>query len=384
MDNKMFHTDSIIDRYEILTPLDQDADVYLVMDRQTKEVLVEKNISVHNLNLYQQLEAHPLKGVPRIYRIEVANGKTMLIEEYIHGLNLNQVVINQGPLPEDLVVSYMIGLCDILDQFHAMSPPVIHRDIKPGNIILSSKGEIYLIDFNISREYKNGLDVDTVSLVSHHFSAPESYGVGQTDIRSDIYSIGATMHFLLTGGYIKQTSYDGVLKDIIKKTTQMDPEGRYQSLGELTKDLRKFANVPDDQDAAAAGLRKADATGVTAYEENDWKSFLPPGFRSGNWGSILLAAAGYGLVFWMCFTMDIESTLKGPFSLVDLWMERTFVFAFFIMAILLLFNYRNCLDRLPGISRIRSRILRRILGVFILFSLMLGVIVLCVSAMSAI
>ena len=383
MDNNITIADSIIDRYEILTPFDSDENVFLVRDRLTKELLVEKNILVHNLNLYQQLKARPLKGVPKIYQIESVNEKTILIEEYIHGLNLMQIVLNQGPFPETGVASYMVSLCDILGQFHAMSPPVIHRDIKPGNIILSNNDEIYLIDFNISREYKSYSSVDTVSMVSHHFSAPESYGFGQTDVRSDIYSIGATMHFLLTGGYLKETDYYGELKHIINKCTEMAPERRYQSVGELRAALIRYAGASADRKEVSIGSMQSDQARTVDHRENDWKSYLPPGFRSGNPINMLVASIVYALIAWMCFTMEIESTIKGPLSLIDLWMERICLFLFFILSLLVVCNYRGCLDRLPGISKIPSRVVKILLSLFILLSLMMGVIVLFVTVMSS-
>ena len=366
MENEISIPASLIDRYEILTPFDEEASVFLVRDRLTKELAVEKIKPVHNPALYHQLKEHSIKGVPRIYSIDTVNGKTVLIEEYIHGLNLLQIVLNNGPIPESRVLVYMIQLCDILDQFHKMSPPFIHRDIKPGNIILDSHSDIYLIDFNISREYRADASLDTVAMVSHHFSAPESYGFGQTDPRSDIYSIGATMHYLLTGGYLRETVYDGPLKNIIDKCTMMDPESRYQSAEELRKVLEEETRLPDDDNRGSR-----------------WRSFLPPGFRAGKPASMIVAAISYFLIGLMCFSMDIKSQIKGPLSAVDLWLERTAVFIFFIGSILFIFDYRGWLEMVPGIGKINSRIIKTVLCIFILFSVLMGLLVLFISAMTS-
>lgn len=366
MDNNITIPDSVIDRYEILMPFDTAATAFLVKDRLTDELVVEKIVSVQNPDLYQMLKDHSFKGVPQIYRIESVNEKTILIEEYIHGLNLAQVVRNEGSLPESLVLSYMMQLCDILDQFHKMSPQIIHRDIKPDNIILSNDSNIFLIDFNISRKYNPYSALDTVALISRHFSAPESYGFGQTDSRSDIYSIGATMHYLLTGGYLKETSYMGSMKDIISKCTMMDPDRRYQSVRELKTAFDKNLGLS-----------------FASVRTSRLKRFFPPGFRTGQPIKMVIAALGYVLIGWLCFTMEIEPQLSGPLSIIEIWLERISSFVFFIVSILLIFDYRGWLEKLPGIEKINSRILKTGLSIFILFSLLLSLMVILVSIMTS-
>ena len=368
MGNEIPISESVLDKYEILTPFDHNENVFLVKDRETKELFVEKVIAIHNPDLYLQMKEQPLEGVPRIYGIYSENGKTIIIEEYIHGLNLMQMTMNNGPWEEKKVVSLMSSLCHILNQLHRMNPPVIHKDIKPGNLILNQESRLYLIDFNISREVNPNSAIDTMPMVSPHFSAPEAYGFGQSDARSDIYSIGATMHYLLTGGYLKETKYDGPLKGIINKCTMMDPESRYQSVNELKKDLEEWGTY----------------IGENKYDNSYGKiiRLLPPGFRSGKLWHMIIALIGYALIVALCFTMEIESTLREPFVVADLWVERIGVFIFFMLTIFILFNYRDCLNRIPGINRIKSGILKRLLCVFILFSVILTILVLFVSVMS--
>lgn len=368
MGNEMPISESVLDKYEILTPFDNNENVFLVKDCETKELFVEKVIAIHNPDLYLQMKEHPFEGVPRIYGIYSENDKTIIIEEYIHGLNLMQMTANNGPWEEKKVVSLMRSLCLILDQLHRMDPPVIHKDIKPGNLILNQESRLYLIDFNISREVNPNSAIDTMPMVSPHFSAPEAYGFGQTDARSDIYSIGATMHYLLTGGYLKETAYEGPLRGIINKCTMMDPESRYQSVNELKKDLEEWGKCTEEN--------------KSVNNKRDFVSYLPPGFRGKKLWRMLVALIGYALIIDLSFTMEIQSTLREPFAVVDLWLERIGVFIFFILTICILFNYRDCLNRIPGINRIKSGILRRLLCVFILFSVILAILVLFVSVMS--
>ncbi len=169
MGNEIPISESVLDKYEILTPFDHNENVFLVKDRETKELFVEKVIAIHNPDLYLQMKEQPLEGVPRIYGIYSENGKTIIIEEYIHGLNLMQMTMNNGPWEEKKVVSLMSSLCHILNQLHRMNPPVIHKDIKPGNLILNQESRLYLIDFNISREVNPNSAIDTMPMVSPAF-----------------------------------------------------------------------------------------------------------------------------------------------------------------------------------------------------------------------
>jgi len=92
-----------------------------------------------------------------------------------------------------------LQLCDILEYLHSHQPPIIFRDLKPANIILSSEKKVYVIDFGIARFFKPGKPKDTIALGSPGYAAPEQYGRAQTTPRADIYSLGAILHQMLTG-----------------------------------------------------------------------------------------------------------------------------------------------------------------------------------------
>lgn len=151
-------------------------------------------------------EARILQGLkhPALPRISdlFAQGEDRwyLVMDYIEGETLEAIAKKRGPISEAEVLDWAKQLCEILDYLHNQIPPVIFRDLKPSNIMLTSRGEIKLIDFGIARHFKHGLSSDTIAYGSIGFSAPEQYGDGrQTDARSDIYSLGATLHYLLTG-----------------------------------------------------------------------------------------------------------------------------------------------------------------------------------------
>lgn len=122
-----------------------------------------------------------------------------LVMDFIEGETLKAVAEKRGPIPEPEVLDWAGQLCEILDYLHSQKPQVIFRDLKPSNIMLTPDGKIKLIDFGIARHFSPGLSSDTAAYGSPGYSPPEQHGVQQTDIRSDIFALGATLHHLLTG-----------------------------------------------------------------------------------------------------------------------------------------------------------------------------------------
>jgi WD40 repeat protein/tRNA A-37 threonylcarbamoyl transferase component Bud32 len=143
---------------------------------------------------------HP--NLPRIYDQFADSGRTYLVMDYIEGETLEQHIADLGKkkMPVDRVLELGLQLCSVLDYLHTRQPPIIFRDLKPSNIMLTPGEEhIYLIDFGIARHFKPGQKKDTTALGSSGYAAPEQYGRSQTTARADIYSLGATLHQLITG-----------------------------------------------------------------------------------------------------------------------------------------------------------------------------------------
>ena len=435
---------SILDQYEILTALDQREHVFLVKEKESRDLFVEKHTRVGDRHLYELMRQQQFKGMPHIHDMSEEQGKLILIEDYIHGDNLEKMLDQQGGiLPEGLVINYMLQLCRILKQFHFMDPPVIHRDIKPANIIVSKDGVVYLIDFNSARIYKPDSDHDTSYLVSHHFSAPELYGFGQSDPRTDLYSIGAAMHFLLTGTYLKEKPYQGPLKIIIEKCTEINPKDRYQNLAELEQALEEIRLTMEQ------GLEKSGLVMEEGLEENcllveqgleerglvledtleerslplKTEQLLPadgkesrvrsmtidgtddsdrpagradkyvegiqlkgdkmiPGFRTMHPLKVLVAVPTYLLIIFTCLTLEIKSTLKPGLAVFDLWVQRLSVLIFFILSIFLIFNYRNWQDKVPFCNQNRSKAFKAAVGIFLLFGIELAALVIFETILS--
>ena len=141
---------------------------------------------------------HP--NLPRVIDHFQQNGHAYLVMEYIPGETLLEWLQREGlPQPLPRVLEWAHQLCDVLGYLHAQRPPIIFRDLKPANIMLTPQGQIKLIDFGIARLFKPGQAKDTQAFGTVGYSAPEQYGRGQTDARSDVYSLGVLLHQLLTG-----------------------------------------------------------------------------------------------------------------------------------------------------------------------------------------
>jgi serine/threonine protein kinase len=143
--------------------------------------------------------AHP--GIPKVTDFFREGGKVYFVMDYVEGQTLKSILDRQGGRGLDIptVLRWGIQICDVLTYLHSQSPPIIFRDIKPSNLIRRPDGTVSMIDFGIARRVRQGAASDTVVFGSPGYAPPEQYGQGQTEPRSDIYALGATLHHLLTG-----------------------------------------------------------------------------------------------------------------------------------------------------------------------------------------
>ncbi|MGH2516515.1 MAG: protein kinase domain-containing protein, partial [Ktedonobacterales bacterium] len=142
---------------------------------------------------------HP--NLPRVYESFEDNTRQYLVMEFIDGetLEQRQQRANGAALPQAEVLGWARQLCDVLTYLHNRKPPIIFRDLKPANIMLTPNGQIKLIDFGIARVFAPGRVHDTQVLGTPGFAPPEQYGKAQTDVRADLYALGCTLYQLLTG-----------------------------------------------------------------------------------------------------------------------------------------------------------------------------------------
>ncbi len=212
--------------------------VILVKHKSDGSLWVGKEYTEYNKNVFDRLCRLNIEGIPHYAMCIEKNGTLFTLEEYIEGRDLKTIFDKEGVFENKTIWKIALELCDILEEIHKQDPPMIHRDIKPSNIIMSDVGKVFLIDFNASKEYHEGNTQDTVFLGTHYFAAPEQIlGYGASDERTDIFGLGATMNYLLTGMFVMQFLTPGPLESIIKKCTRMEKEDRYANVNELRKAL---------------------------------------------------------------------------------------------------------------------------------------------------
>ena len=239
MTDNEFDTALKLSFYKEIASLDKAHNICLVQHVETSRSFVKKTLSIYNKDVYAQLKAHPVIGIPKIFDIFEENDKLIIIEEYVSGITLEKLLSENGSLPEATVREYAIKLCDILTGLHSLNPPVVHRDIKPSNIILADDDRLVLVDLNGAKQTAPGQTKDTVLIGTSGYAAPEQYGFGASNIQTDLYAVGVLMSYLLTGNLEMIDQCPKCLKAIIKKCTQLDPHKRYSSAQQLKNALIK-------------------------------------------------------------------------------------------------------------------------------------------------
>lgn len=253
---------TVIDgKYEILKQIGKGgmSTVYLAMDNRLNKQWAVKEISrtgfgKNNEEIINEVpaDAEMMKGldhpaIPTI--VDIIDHKDSeyiyVVMDYVEGESLDKVLAEYGAQSQDLVIDWAKQICDAMGYLHSQKPPIIYRDMKPANVMLKPEGNIKIIDFGIAREYKEGNLADTTVLGTKGYASPEHYGGRQTDERSDIYTLGMTMHHLLTGVDPRPADYkyapirqwnpelSGGLERIIDKCVSPDPKDRYQNCNEL-------------------------------------------------------------------------------------------------------------------------------------------------------
>lgn len=263
----MLQIGTVIDgKYKILNKIGQGgmSVVYLAMNERANKQWAIKEVrkdGVSNFEVVKQglvAEVDLLKKLnhphlPSIIDVIDGDGSFLIVMDYIEGVALDKKIKEKGSISQDDVIEWGKQLCDVLGYLHSRERPIIYRDMKPSNVMLRPDGNVMLIDFGTAREFKSNSVADTTCLGTQGYAAPEQFGgQGQTDARTDVYCLGATLYHLVTGHNPCEYPYEmypirqwnpslsSGLESIIIKCTQKNPNDRYQSCAELMYALEHY------------------------------------------------------------------------------------------------------------------------------------------------
>lgn len=362
--------------YRELTVLDEKKNIVLVQDIRNSELCVKKTIDIYSRDVYEQLASVRIEGVPAVKECVADEGKLIVVEEYVQGRSLKQVLDEQGLLNEEQAYDIAVQLADILVRLHQLEPAIVHRDIKPSNIIIEKNGHVNLIDFNAARHVNADKNEDTGMLGTVYFAAPEQFGFGQSDERTDIYGLGATINYIMTGDKPGAGIAECRFSDILKKCLMVDAKDRYQSAEELrgVLDMLNYSIVQDNRKKAETAFGKDNTISVVRTYRNirdiivkmyrkyqkrnydidtSWRRYLLPGFRRLNVVYCLIALVWYAVIVWMTITFAVTDSKTGiPVTGGELTMYKIAVFVLLFGMTMWFGNYLNIRRKLPGMKKI--------------------------------
>lgn len=342
--------------YKEIADISTHKNVCLVQHLENNRIFVKKEQEIYCREVYEYLKVCNNPHVPRIFECVEAEGKLIIIEEYIQGESLAAHLEEAGVYTLEEVCRFMITICDVLEQLHQLPQPVIHRDLKPDNILIQENGYLKIIDFNTAKQYEQGRDSDTVIIGTRKYAAPEQFGFRQSDARTDIYAMGVMMNYLLTGKYPDEFLYISEkhgrisMSGMIGKCIEFSPDSRYQTVMDLRKDLQAVLAKTAKTDFALTGT--ANQQKECSGKKGMWMHpVLPPGFRTGRIWKILLGGLGYLLIFWMGFSVEFANPDGSAVTGFYLWANRLTILIWCLLTVAFYANYLNLQKRLPFMKR---------------------------------
>lgn len=330
---------------------------------------VKKQLSVYDEELYLKLQQMSVPGIPQIYQVTKEDDRLIVIEEYIGYPTLADQLSEFSRLPDDQALDIALQICRILKRLHGAIPPIIHRDIKPSNVLLSPRGEVYLIDFDAAKTYDSSKNRDTVLMGTADYAAPEQFGFRQSDARTDIYGIGVLLNVLVTGCTPQERMHQGRFTKVISKCTAIDPSKRFRSVRQLyavLEGLQRRVGKPEYVSTDHGRSKKR------IFASDGLRSWLPPGFRSLTPWKMVLACIGYGVILWLGLiqSVDVETTAHIIFN-------RLCATATLLMPVFMIGNYRGISEKLP-ISRSVFTVVHIIGSILWSIVFMIALLILCV------
>lgn len=347
-------------QYTDLCPIGDSGNV-LVLNQLTGRIGLKKVLSYYSVPVFGYLRSRRNIHIPMVYACWEENGKLTVIEEYIQGETLEEFLrkassekgtgrehdkkeaqscdppafdqLSHDGSSHDLTrkkrLQILLDICDGVRFLHGAAPaPIIHRDLKPSNIMITDDGVVKIIDYDAAKIYQAAEDRDTVLLGTEGSAAPEQYGFGSSDVRTDVYGIGMLIRELFPD--------DPQMQKIADKATRMDPKDRYPDV----RAVQQALSGKPSADSRVPGILR----------------FIP-GFRSGKPRNRLIATLGYILLLYFTLSTDFQDGSGEILTGAALWINRICFLLAGLSVIFLFTGAFSWMLRLPLLQK-QNRVLR--------------------------
>ncbi|MDD2354967.1 MAG: serine/threonine-protein kinase [Lachnospiraceae bacterium] len=292
-------------------------DKSIVMDTISGRICFKKILDVYNVDVFEYLMTHSDIHIPKIRAFWKEDERLVVIEELISGDTLEYILCNNHPTDERRK-DYLAQICDGLSFLHRAVPSIIHRDLKPSNIMVTDDGIVKIIDYDAAKIFDENETKDTIQIGTKGSAAPEQYGFGKVDERTDIYSLGILIRQMFPD--------DMAMLAIADKASELNPKDRYSSVLKLKAQFQ---------------------TSKQAHKMNCVKAL--PGFRTGKFWKMIVAVIGYVLLLSIALTLQSKTGNK-PDTGLRLWINRIAILGICISLVDLFTNWTGIYHKFPFIS----------------------------------
>ncbi|MCI9216584.1 MAG: serine/threonine protein kinase [Dorea sp.] len=337
----------ILSQYQEMGTLNENKNVRLVRNSITGKIAVKKIMDIEQKPVYVFLKAYKSDYIPEIYEYFEDDWQLIVIEEYIEGRNFCDILSERSFSPEE-GCHIIKEICRALEPLHMATPPIVCRDLKPENIMSAPGNKVKLIDFDIARVVSPGKSRDTVVMGTEGYAVPEQFGYRQTDGRTDIYALGTILNCMILRKYPVEEIVKGKLGKVIRQCIAINPDERYQSVRDLEKALERiYPSVEKKRESCEKEGRYEDYFGrkTTGRDKKNWRTFLPPGFRSGTIWKMVLAVFGYLAVIDLSLSIEIKDDAAGTTE-AGLGLLKILFLLSQLFEIGFIFNYGGWRDRI--------------------------------------
>lgn len=365
--------------YKEIASVSEHHGVKLVQHVDTGKVYVKKELKHYDISIFETIRNGHFPGIPVIKELIESDDRLIVIEDYISGHSVEEI-LEVGPFSVNETIRVISALCDILEPFHSNTPQIVHRDIKDSNVIIDNERKVYLIDFDASKLVIQGRNRDTDLIGTEEYAAPEQYGFGQSDQRTDIYALGILMNKMLTGMFPQEHMYNGDLSRVIRRATAIDPENRYQNVQILKMAMDNYSERADDVEVEyfTRGQYESGSTLKRILSHFPYPIRELPGFRSGKPLFFFLALTWYALMI----SLGFFAVAKNPeYSPAQNRFYDIATFLLFIVPTLYLGNYLGIRDRLPWAKSSRAGIDYIRIGIGTVASIVVVIVIVTIAAL---